>query len=37
MTALEIAKELVRRPSVNPTHDPDSAGEGAVVDWLEST
>jgi acetylornithine deacetylase len=35
MTALEIAKELVRRPSVNPMHDPDSFGEGAVVDWLE--
>ena len=36
MTALEIAKELVRLPSVNPTHDPDSAGEVAVVDWLEN-
>ena len=35
MTALEIAKELVRRPSVNPTHDAESPGESAVVDWLE--
>ena len=35
MTALEIAQELVRRPSVNPMHDPNSTGEGAVVDWLE--
>ena len=36
MTSLEIAKELVRLPSVNPLHDPNSAGEGAVVDWLEA-
>ena len=36
MTALEIAQQLVRLPSVNPTHDPDSAGEVAVVDWLEN-
>jgi acetylornithine deacetylase len=36
MTALEIAKELVRLPSVNPLHDAASAGEGAVVDWLEN-
>ncbi|MBC8324381.1 MAG: M20 family metallopeptidase [Verrucomicrobia subdivision 3 bacterium] len=35
MTALEIAQELVRLPSVNPLHDETSAGEGAVVDWLE--
>lgn len=35
MTALEIAQELVRRPSVNPMHDDESPGEGAVVDWLE--
>ncbi len=35
MTALEIAQALVRLPSVNPLHDPASAGEGAVVDWLE--
>ena len=36
MTALEIAQELVRRPSVNPMHDPASAGEAEVVDWLEN-
>ena len=36
MTALEIAQQLVRLPSVNPLHDPNSAGEGAVVDWLEN-
>ena len=36
MTSLEIAKELVRLPSVNPLHDPNSAGEGAVVNWLEA-
>ncbi len=35
MSALEIAQALVRLPSVNPLHDPASAGEGAVVDWLE--
>jgi len=35
MTALEIARELVRQPSVNPTHDAESPGESAVVDWLE--
>ena len=35
MSALEIAQTLVRLPSVNPLHDPASAGEGAVVDWLE--
>ena len=33
MTALEIAQELVRRPSVNPIHDPASTGEAEVVDW----
>ena len=36
MTSLEIAQELVRLPSVNPLHDTASAGEGAVVDWLEN-
>ena len=36
MTALEIAQELVRRPSVNPMHDPASTGEAEVVDWLEN-
>ena len=35
MKALDIAQELVRRPSVNPLHDPDSPGENKVVDWLE--
>jgi acetylornithine deacetylase len=35
MTALEIAQELVRIPSVNPAYDPDSPGEAPVVDWLE--
>ena len=33
MTALEIDQELVRRPSVNPIHDPASTGEAEVVDW----
>ena len=36
MTSLEIAQQLVRIPSVNPLHDPASAGEGAVVNWLEA-
>lgn len=32
--ALDIAKELVRIPSVNPDYDPASAGEGAVTAWI---
>ena len=35
MNSLDIAQELVRRPSVNPLHDPKSLGENKVVDWLE--
>ena len=35
MNALQIAQELVRRPSVNPLHDPKSPGENEVVNWLE--
>ena len=35
-SALEIAQALVRIPSVNPDYDAASAGEGAVVAWLES-
>lgn len=35
-TPLEIAQALVRLPSVNPHHDPASAGEGLVVDWLDA-
>lgn len=34
-TPLEIAQALVRLTSVNPHYDPTSAGEGAVVDWLD--
>lgn len=35
--AVEILKELVRIPSVNPAHssDPDQAGEARMADWLE--
>ena len=36
VTALELAQALVRLPSVNPDYDAASAGEGAVVAWLES-
>ena len=35
-TPLEIAQALVRIPSVNPHYDDASAGEGAVVDWLDA-
>ena len=35
-SAVEIAQALVRIPSVNPDYDAASAGEGAVVAWLES-
>ena len=35
MNTLQIAQELIRRPSVNPLHDPRSTGENKVVDWLE--
>lgn len=35
-TALDIAQELVRFPSVNPDYDPASAGEGAVTAWIEN-
>ncbi len=34
-TPIEIAQSLVRLPSINPQYDSASAGEGAVVDWLE--
>ena len=32
---IEIAQALVRIPSVNQAYDPESPGEGAVVNWLE--
>ncbi len=34
-TSLTIARALVSQPSVNPLHDPESPGEGALVNWLE--
>lgn len=32
---VEILRDLVAIPSVNPVYDPESAGEGAVADYVE--
>lgn len=35
VSEIDIARELVKIPSVNPDYDPASPGEGAVASWLE--